>query len=112
MSKYNARKTVVDNIRFDSLMEAQYYQQLKMLKKAKKIADFSLQPRFTLIKPFTDNTGKRQRAMTYTADFKVHHFDGTIEVIEVKGMLTTDYKLRRKLFLRFCPEYKFTEVKA
>jgi len=53
----------------------------------------------TLLEGFRDNQGNKQRAITYTADFFVTYADGRHEVIEVKGMRTRDYLLRKKLFL-------------
>ena len=40
-----------------------------------------------------------QNPITYTADFLVEYDDGRREVIEVKGVRTRDYLLRKKLFL-------------
>jgi hypothetical protein len=45
MSKYKAVPTVVDNIRFASKKEARRYGELKLLQRAKQIADLKLQPR-------------------------------------------------------------------
>ena len=38
------------------------------------------------------------RAITYCPDFKIYHNDGTIEYVEVKGMLTNEALLKTKLF--------------
>ena len=47
-SKYSNIKTVVDGIEFDSKKEADYYCQLKILKRAGEIKDFDLQQRYEL----------------------------------------------------------------
>ena len=98
-NKYNARKTMVCGRTFDSKREADYYLELLARKQAGEIVRIGLQPFYTLLEGFVDNTGKRQRAITYTADFFVTYADGHSEVIEVKGMRTRDYLLRKKLFL-------------
>ncbi len=112
MSKYGARKTEVDNIRFDSRSEAMYYQQLKLRKRAKEIADFSLQPEFSLLDKYRDSKGKMQRGITYRADFRVIHLDGTEEIVDIKGFRTEAYKIKAKIFAARYPQYIFTEVQV
>ena len=98
-NKYNARKTTVYGIPFDSKREAEYYLLLREKKRLGEIKSIDLQPTYTLLEGFRDNTGKAQKPITYTADFLVEYDDGRREVIEVKGMRTRDYLLRKKLFL-------------
>ena len=98
-NKYNARKTTVCGHTFDSRREAEIYLDLLSRKQAGEIVRIELQPSYTLLEAFRDNTGKKQRAITYTADFFVTYADGHAEVIEVKGVRTRDYLLRKKLFL-------------
>lgn len=100
-NKYGARKTVVDGITFDSKAEAKYYEQLKWLKQAKQIKDFSLQPRFELQEAFKKND-KTFRKIEYIADFEITHLDGSKEVIDIKGMETKEFAIKRKLY-----EHKF-----
>lgn len=109
-NKYNARKTTIDGFEFASRKEADYYCELKLRHNAGDIKGFSLQPEFVLLEAFTDNTGKKQRAIKYTADFKVIHNDYSVEIVETKGYKTRDYILRKKLFLKRYDQYKFTEV--
>lgn len=99
VSKYRNKKTVVDNITFDSQAESIYYSQLKWLKQAKQIKDFKLQPRYILQDGFKKN-GKAFRSIEYKADFEVHNSDGTIEVIDIKGAITKEFAIKRKLFER------------
>lgn len=103
-NKYNARKTTVCGRTFDSKREAEVYLELLAQKQAGKIVRIRFQPSYTLLEAFKDNTGKRQRAITYTADFFVTYADGRNEVIEVKGVRTRDYLLRKKLFLHMMRE--------
>lgn len=100
-NKYGNKKVEVDGITFDSALEARYYKHLKLLKKQGIVKDFELQPKFELLESFKKN-GKTYRAITYNADFKVEYADGRIEVIDVKGMVTQQFELRRKLF-----EYRY-----
>ena len=99
LNKYNARKTVMCGHEFDSKREAEIYLDLLSRKQAGEIVRIRLQPSYTLLEGFRDNTGKNQKPITYTADFFVTYADGHAEVIEVKGMRTRDYLLRKKLFL-------------
>ncbi|MED4820190.1 DUF1064 domain-containing protein [Bacillus atrophaeus] len=97
-NKYGARKTWVDGIKFDSKAESQYYLQLKWLKQAKQIKDFKVQPRFLLQEGFKKN-GKTFRKIEYIADFEVHNLD-SIEIIDIKGVATESFKIKRKLYER------------
>ena len=98
-NKYNARKTTVCGHTFDSKREAEVYLELLADKQAGKVVRIGFQPSYTLLAGFKDNTGKNQKPITYTADFFVTYADGHSEVIEVKGVRTRDYLLRKKLFL-------------
>ena len=98
-NKYNARKTTVCGRTFDSKREAEVYLELLAQKQAGEIVRIGFQPSYTLLAGFKDNTGKNQKPITYTADFFVTYADGRSEVIEVKGVRTRDYLLRKKLFL-------------
>ena len=98
-NKYHARKTTVGGRTFDSKREAEVYLELLAQKQAGEIIRIGLQPQYTLLEGFKDNTGRKQRPITYTADFFVTYANGRSEVIEVKGVRTRDYLLRKKLFL-------------
>jgi hypothetical protein len=103
-NKYNARKTTVCGHTFDSRREAEIYLDLLSRKQHGEIIRIGLQPSYTLLEGFRDNTGKNQKPITYTADFFVTYADGRSEVIEVKGIRTRDYLLRKKLFLHMMRE--------
>lgn len=94
MSKYRNVKTVVDGITFDSKKEAQYYGIYKSLMKAKnpkdRVVGLELQVPFPL-----EVNGKK--IGKYIADFRVTYGDGRIEVIDVKGVKTAVYRLKKKL---------------
>ena len=103
-NKYNNKKTIVDGIKFDSEMESHYYIYLKQLKEIGEVIDFVLQPTYLLQEGFNLN-GKRIRAITYKADFKVIYKDGHEEVIDVKGKLTEEFKIKRKMLL-----YRYRDI--
>ena len=103
-NKYNNKKTIVDGIKFDSEMESHYYIYLKQLKEIGEVVDFVLQPTYLLQEGFNLN-GKRIRPITYKADFKVIYKDGHEEVIDVKGKLTEEFKIKRKMLL-----YKYRDI--
>lgn len=107
--KYNAKKTVVDGITFDSKAEAARYCELKLLERQGIIKDLRLQPRFRLQDGFTASDGKKIRPLDYVADFA--YTDGAKKVVEdVKGVQTDAYKIKKKLFLKRYPEFVFCEV--
>ena len=103
--KYNAKKTVVDGVTFDSTAEARRYGELKLLERAGEILNLELQPVFVLQDGFKGQDGKRVRAVKYIADFR--YFDvGTSAVVveDVKGMETAVFRLKRKIFWKQYPE--------
>lgn len=111
-SKYNAKKVVIDNIKFDSKAEAAYYKQLKLLKMTGEVVSFDLQPEFILQDSFVKN-GKKYHAIKYRADFLVRYKDGHEELIDVKGMLTNEFILKRKLFeMRYMQSIKCVKLKG
>ena len=54
-NKYNATKTTVDDIKFDSIGESRRYSELKLLERAGAISELELQPRFELQPSFKKN---------------------------------------------------------
>lgn len=98
-NKYNARKTTVCGRTFDSKREAEWYMMLREKLRLGEIKHLECQPTYALLEGFRDNQGKPQKPITYTPDFLVEYDDGRREVIEVKGVRTRDYLLRKKMFL-------------
>lgn len=103
-NKYNARKTTVCGRTFDSKREAEWYMILCEKQRLGQIKHLECQPTYTLLEGFRDNQGKTQKPISYTPDFLVEYDDGRREVIEVKGVRTRDYVLRKKLFLHMMRE--------
>ena len=104
MTKYNNKKTTIDDIVFDSKDEALYYEALKDMKAKGLIKDFELQPEFILQEGF-EKDEKKYRAIKYTADFRVLTNNDYSYIVDVKGMLTTEFKIKMKLF-----NYKYPDI--
>jgi hypothetical protein len=96
-SKYNAKTVELDGYIFDSKLEARYYELLKEKQKNNEILFFRVQPIYQLQETFK-KYNKTFRRIDYIADFEVHHLDGSIEVIDVKGFRTQTFNIKRKLF--------------
>lgn len=101
-NKFNARKTDVDGIIFDSGKEANRYAELKILERAGAIRDLELQPKFwltcggkqLLIRSEGFPNGRRAK---FTADFAYVEAETGERVVEdVKSDATAlrDFKLR------------------
>ena len=98
VSKYRAKKSHVDGIKFDSLKEARRYQELRLLERAGKITDLRLQVPFFLLPAQRDENGNVvERAVKYIADFVYTDEDGKTVVEDTKGMKTPAYIIKRKL---------------
>lgn len=106
-AKYNNKRVRVDGILFDSKLEADYYAALKLKLKAGLIRGFCRQPEFVLQEGFAD-----RKPITYRADFIVFRKDGTAEIIDVKGMETEVFKMKRKLFQSRYPGLALRIVKG
>jgi hypothetical protein len=106
-SKYNAKKTVVEGITFDSAKEAQDYQMLRIVEGLGHIRHLELQPVYLLQAAFREN-GKHHRAITYRADFRFQRGGKTV-VVDRKGFKTAAYKIKAKLFRAKYPDIEFEE---
>ena len=112
-SKYNARKTEIDGIKFDSAKEAARYAELKLLRDAGKIKDLQLQVPFVLQEGFKSiRSGRKIRAIKYIADFVYINVESNVKMVEdVKGMKTDVYNIKKKMFLKlYEQEYIFVEI--
>lgn len=100
-SKYNARRTTVDNIMFASAKEAQRYQELRTLAVVGEIHHLILQPRYGLyVTPFHRvgvEFGEVIKCGDYVGDFQYDTVQGLRVVEDVKGMKTPVYRLKKKL---------------
>ena len=99
MSKYNAQKTTVDGITYDSRKEAQRAQELRLMLKAGIISNLREQVPYELIPAQKNEYGKVvERAVIYKADF-VYDEKGKTVVEDTKGVRTKEYIIKRKLML-------------
>ncbi|GAK05208.1 hypothetical protein JCM19037_3686 [Geomicrobium sp. JCM 19037] len=69
-----------------------------------------MQPEYLLQDGFRKN-GVTHRAIKYKADFKVYHIDGSVEIVDVKGMETEAFKLKRKMFEKQYPDLSLKIVR-
>ena len=84
--KYNAVATELDGIRFASKKEANYYLTLKIRKKSGFVVQFLRQVPFHL-----------PGNVVYRVDFMEFWADGTVHFVDVKGMKTKDFIMKKKL---------------
>lgn len=101
--KYGANKKVINGFTFDSQMEAEYYMYLLQEKAKGVVVDIELQPTLQILPKFKYQSQNR-RKMDYNLDFKVTYISGLVEYIDVKGMATTDAKMKRKLVEYMYPD--------
>ena len=97
--KYGAIKTAKDGIVFDSRLEADHYQQLKLLQAAGEIEHLRLQEEFNL-----KVAGKL--ICIYIADY--YYFDKAENkwvVSDAKGIETAVFRIKWKLCQALYPDY-------
>lgn len=111
MNKYQARKTVLNGITFDSKAEAKRYQELLWLEKAGHVSKIERQPEYVLVYPFV-HRGKKYRGVKYRADFK--YLDDVLgwTVEDVKGHRTAEYRIKLQMLLTRHPDINFVEIQA
>ena len=110
-NKYNATKKKVDGILFDSKKEARVYQELKRWEKEGRIKDFKVHPSYLIQEREeievigtlrTGKVGKKKvimRPIHYIPDFEFWDNEWNRKrIIDVKGVATEVYKVKRKLF--------------
>ena len=85
-SKYRNVKTVVDGITFDSKAEATYYKMLALQQQEGDILYFLRQVPFHL-----------PGGVVYRCDFMVSNLVGDVEFVDVKGVMTKEFKIKKKL---------------
>ena len=112
--KYNACKTEIDGILFDSKREAQRYTELKLLERAGEISALRVQPKYLILDSFMYR-GHKIRETYYIADFEYRGkiIDGAYEIIteDVKGVKTAAFMLKQKMFKKLYPWIDFRIVK-
>ena len=109
-NKYNAKRTEINGIWFDSKRESERYLELMALHQSGEITLLETHPIFELQPPFKDRTGKAQRSITYEADFEYMDNNYNHIVEDVKGFETDVFKIKKKMFLYQYPFVDFRIV--
>ena len=85
-SKYHNKRTEANGKTYDSKKEALRAQELSLLLRSGQIAAVLEQVTFTLA-----------GGVQYRADFVILNWDGTFIIEDVKGILTKEYKIKKRL---------------
>lgn len=93
-NKYRNKITIVDDIKFSSKKEANYYGKLKLLLKSGDVISFERQVKYH----FELNGVK---IGYYVADFVINWKTTGIRVVDVKGMRLPIYNLKKKMMKAF-----------
>lgn len=104
MPKFNNKKVTFAGHNFDSKAELAYYKKLLRLQAAGRVEAIELQPVFLLQEGFSKN-GVEHKPITYIADFKVTYTNGKVDIVDVKGVETEVFRIKRKLF-----EKRYTDL--
>lgn len=105
-SKFHAVKAEIDDITFDSLNESRFYLEILKGIQNKTIRSFELQKRYELIPKYRTKDGRTIRKTEYLADFVLTMSDNSVRVIDIKGVETPVFKIKKKLL-----EYRYPEVR-
>lgn len=83
--KYHAKRTEYDGRNYDSKAEARYARMLNMRVKAGEVLFYLWQVPFHL-----------PGGTKYVVDFQEFHADGTVHFIDVKGVETEAFKIKKR----------------
>lgn len=95
----NVKITTNNGETFDSKAEHRRWVYLVEQQKAGEIKGLQRQVSFELIPAQLAPSGKKERATCYVADFVYRDREGRRVVEDVKGAVTPEYRLKRKLML-------------
>lgn len=84
--KFHAVATHRDGRRFDSKKEARHYDQLKLRQRAGEVVMFLCQVPFHL-----------PGGVRYVVDFQEFRADGTVHFVDVKGIQTKEFKIKKRM---------------
>ena len=91
-SKYNARSCVIDDIKFQSILEGACYEVIRDSGITYEMQKpFILQPKF-------EHNGKKIQPIKYVCDFYVQQGD-QVYVLDAKGMVLPLFKMKMKMML-------------
>lgn len=96
--KYNNKKTKIGDITFDSRKESREYLRLKALQDRGDITGLKLQVKFEFkINDQYLRYVDSNRVIKYIADFEYFDMYGNRKVVDVKGLKTRDYLIKKAL---------------
>lgn len=110
VNKRNAKKTIIDGIKFASAAEARQY---VALRDDPDVINLRPHPPFVVLDAFVDPDGEtKHREVKYTPDFRYERLSapGKTFVMEVKGQMLPDAMIRIKLFRKRYPDLVFLLV--
>lgn len=90
-NKYHSKSTEYNGIVYHSKLEAAYAQELDLRIKAKDIKSWERQTKLDLRVNDIHITN-------YYIDFVIHHNDDSREFVEIKGFVTSTWRLKWSLF--------------
>lgn len=98
--KYRNIKVKLGELSFDSKKEARYYHFLKKMEERGDITGLRLQVKFDFMingeyLRYVDSN----RVLKYVADFEYFDMYGNRKVVDVKGVKTPDYKIKKALMM-------------
>lgn len=99
---------MVNGVEYDSKKESKRAQELEYLEKLGKIKNLQKQVRFILQEGYVNNEGQKIRPISYVADFSYEE-NGQKVVEDSKGFRTEVFVLKKKMFMKIYPDYKFIE---
>ena len=134
--KFGNKPTIVNGIKFQSRLEAERFQQLRLLEQAGEISGLMLQVEFQILRGWTNpgiiseygmdedgdilyhttetptKAGERIKSRFYVADFVYFDTRTKMWVIEdTKGMETADFRLKWDYMRSQYPQYEFRKVR-
>lgn len=95
---------------FDSVLEAEYYRDVLLPQVKAGKFEVSLQHEFIVQERFVKK-GKSHKPIIYVPDFLVKYPDGKLEAIDVKGMQTDVFIMKRKMFDFHYPDIDLLVIK-
>lgn len=97
--KYGADRTQSAGYSFASKLESAVHELLKLRQLAGEIASVEVQSRIRVCCPPPHEHCDSKCKVEYIPDFRCTRPDGSVFYAEAKGMQTTDYRIKRRLFL-------------
>jgi len=102
-SKKAKEKRTLNGYTFDSDIEYKFYVFTLSQQEEGLIKEIIVQPKFEL-QPKYEKMGKKVRCIQYIADFQIEYANGDIVIFDVKGMVTPEFKLKRKIWDYIFPD--------